>query len=146
MTDGGNAPQFSRGMPSHRVRSEHLKDVGTEECQRGIEMRDGGAWSLGPFWMKLNNNTRINDKLWWDVILPGVCCLMFAHRMICCNIPEAMPGQSEALESWQFKINNGSISAIWGQKKIHINKQDRLFYFFMMVCQKIKRGYILFLR
>lgn len=27
MIDGGNAAQFSRGMPNRRVRSQHLKDV-----------------------------------------------------------------------------------------------------------------------
>lgn len=37
MTDGGNAPQISRGMPSRRVRSEHLKDV----RNRGVSERDG---------------------------------------------------------------------------------------------------------
>lgn len=36
MTDGGNAPQFSRGMPYYRVRSQRLKDV----RNRGVSETD----------------------------------------------------------------------------------------------------------
>lgn len=48
---------------------------GCEEQMSTREMREEHTWALGPFPLKL----RINDKLPWNVILLGVCFLIFAH-------------------------------------------------------------------
>lgn len=74
-------------------------------------------------------------------------CLVFAFSYLhiwwlCRSSPEAKPGHAgQPLESQKCKVNNCSITEQFGgHKKIHTNKQDTLFYIFLMAVSENKVG------